>query len=180
MPGAADLFHKMTLPLAHLGVLGLGLGSAIVFDLRSRRIPNLLSALIFLTAIPIRAIDLGGWSALSGVGAAVLVIAVLYLPWQMNGIGGGDVKLWAATAAWVPWGRMLWFVLAAALVGGLVAAPYYFKAGAEARADIRANLTLTVLQGELPPVPSHRAGHPSVPYALAIAAGAVVAFFVGV
>jgi hypothetical protein len=35
-----------------------------------------------------------------------------------------------------------------------------------------------VLHNELPSVPSHRAGHISVPYALAIACGAVVAFWV--
>jgi len=37
---------------------------------------------------------------------------------------------------------------------------------------------LAVLQGELPAIPSHRAGHLSVPYAVAIAAGAAFAFFV--
>ena len=53
---------------------------------------------------------------------------------------------------------------------------YFFRARAPARAEIRANLTLAVLQNELPSVPSHRAGHLSLPYSLAIASGAVVVF----
>jgi hypothetical protein len=37
---------------------------------------------------------------------------------------------------------------------------------------------LAGLHGELPPLPTHRKGHLSVPYAVAISAGAVVALLV--
>jgi prepilin peptidase CpaA len=94
----------------------------------------------------------------------------------MGGIGGGDVKLAAATAAWISFGRLPWFCLTGAAAGGLFAVLYYFRAHASAKAEIRANLTLTVLQNELPAVPSHRAGHLSLPYSLAIAAGAAIVF----
>jgi len=70
----------MTPPIPHLGPLALGLGAAIVFDLWRRRIPNLVSLFVLLTALLVRGIDLGGWSALSGVGAAALVVAALYRP----------------------------------------------------------------------------------------------------
>jgi len=160
------------------GPLGLGLGIAIVCDLRARRIPNAVSAALLVAALVVRGLNQGGLAALSGVGAAALVVAALYRPWLMGGIGGGDVKLAAATAAWVPFGRLHWFALSTAVAGGLVAVVYYFVARPDARAEIRANLTLTALHNELPSVPSHRAGHPSVPYALAIAAGAVVALLI--
>jgi prepilin peptidase CpaA len=163
------------LPIAWLAPLGIGLAAAIVTDLRSRRIPNVVSVTLLVAAVVVRGLHQGGLAALSGVGAAALVVAALYRPWLMGGIGGGDVKLAAATAAWVPFGRLHWFALFGAVAGGLVAAVYYFVARPGARAEIRANLTLTVLHNELPSVPSHRAGHPSVPYALAIAAGAAVA-----
>jgi prepilin peptidase CpaA len=114
-------------------------------------------------------------AALTGVGAAALVVAALYRPWLMKGIGGGDVKLAAASGAWVGFGQLPWFALATAAAGGVVALVCYALARAPARADIRANLTVAVLHNELP---SHRAGHISVPYALAIACGAVVAFWV--
>lgn len=168
----------MTLPLPHLGLLGVGLSTAIIWDLRCRRIPNAISGFIFLSAIVVRAIDQGGLAALSGVGVAALVVATLYRPWRLGGIGGGDVKLAAATGAWVGFAQLSWFALSTAAAGGLVAGVCYFLGRASARAEIRANLTLAVLQNELPAVPSHRAGHMSVPYALAIACGAVVAFWV--
>ncbi|HXJ21545.1 MAG TPA: A24 family peptidase [Polyangia bacterium] len=165
----------MALSIGWLGPLGLGLAVAIVCDLRARRIPNVVSITLLAAAVVVRGLHQGGLAAVSGVGAAALVVAALYRPWLMGGIGGGDVKLAAATAAWVPFGRLHWFALCAAAAGGVVAVVYYFVARPGARAEIRANLTLTVLHNELPSVPSHRAGHPSVPYALAIAAGAAVA-----
>jgi Flp pilus assembly protein protease CpaA len=168
----------MSLPIPHLGPLALGLSAAIIWDLRYRRIPNVVVAFVLLAALVIRAMDQGGLAALSGVGVAALVVAALYRPWRLGGIGGGDVKLAAATSAWVGFGQLPWFVLSTAAAGGVVALLCYFWNRAPARAEIRANLTLAILKDELPSVPSHRAGHVSVPYALAIACGAAVAFVV--
>jgi prepilin peptidase CpaA len=168
----------MTLPIPHLGPLALGLAAAIVSDLRRRRIPNVISAFVLVAGLVVRAIDQGPGQALSGVGAAALVVAALYRPWSMGGIGGGDVKLAGATAAWISFGQLPWFCLTGAAAGGLFAVVYYLRARAPAKAAIRANLTLTVLQNELPTVPSHRSGHLSLPYSLAIASGAAIVFLV--
>ncbi len=168
----------MVISLPWLGLLGLGLAIAVISDLRLRRIPNSVSIPLLIVALIARGLSQGALATLSGVGAAALVVAALYRPWLSGGIGGGDVKLAAATAAWVPFSRLHWFALCAAAAGGVVAGAYYCVARPSARAEIRANLTLTVLQNELPAMPSHRAGHSSVPYALAIAAGAAVALLV--
>jgi Flp pilus assembly protein protease CpaA len=174
----------MTLPTLHLGPwpwqlgpLALGLSAAIIWDLRHRRIPNVVCGFVFLSGLLVRAIDQGALAVLCGVGVAALVVATLYRPWRMGGIGGGDVKLAAATGAWIGFAQLPWFALSTAAAGGVVALVCYFLGRAPARAEIRANLTLAVLQNELPAVPSHRAGHLSVPYALAIACGAAVAFW---
>lgn len=167
----------MMLPIPHLAPLALGLLGAIATDLRSRRVPNTISFFVLLSGLVVRGLDQGFLAALSGVGAAALVVAALYRPWLMGGIGGGDVKLAGAVAAWVSFGRLPWFALTAALAGGVVAAVCYLLARADGRAAIRTNLTLAVLRQELPDAPSHRAGHLSVPYALAIACGGVAAFF---
>ncbi len=167
--------------ILHLGLLGLGLGAAIVFDLWRRRIPNAISVFVLLSAVVVRLLDHGGaWAVLQGLGAAALVVAALYRPWTAGGIGGGDVKLAAATAAWVPLARLPWFALSAAVAGGVIALVNYVLARADARAEIRANLALVVLQGELPTVPSHRSKHRGVPYGVAIACGAALAFFLDV
>jgi prepilin peptidase CpaA len=167
----------MLLPIPCLVLLGLGLVSAIVCDLRRRRIPNLISGPLLLGGLAAQGVCHGPTAALSGLAAATIVILALYVPWNAGGIGGGDVKVAAASSAWLGLGGLLPFVLATALAGGVVATFCYLLARPAARAEVRANVTLAVLQGEVPSVPLHRAGHPSVPYGLAIAAGTAVACF---
>ena len=172
----------MPLPIPHLVPLGLGLVWASICDLRRRRIPNAVTGLVFVSGLLVRwwdgAVDGRLSASLSGLAAALVVILALYRPWSVGGVGGGDVKLAAATGAWVGLGKLVWFALATAGSGGVAALVCYLVARAPARAEVRANLTLAVLQGDLPSISAHRPGHVSVPYALAIAAGAAVAFFV--
>lgn len=170
----------MTPAILHLGPLALGLAGAIVFDVWRRRIPNAVSVMVLASGVVVRFVDHGGWAVAQGLGAAALVVAALYRFWAAGGIGGGDVKLAAATAAWIPFGRLPWFVLSAAMAGGVVALFNYALARADARAEIRANLALVVLQGELPTVPSHRSKHRGVPYGVAIACGAALALLLDV
>lgn len=146
-----------------------------VCDLRSRRIPNLISGSVFVTGLVACGVDGGVRMILSGLAACMLLGIAIYPAWRAGGIGGGDLKLAAATGIWVGLPHLLWFVLATAVAGGIVAAVCYLVARAPARAEVRANLMLAALHGELPAVASHRKGHPSVPYAFAIAAGAGVA-----
>ena len=169
----------MSLPIPLLIPLGAGLMWAIVCDLRRRRIPNVLSGAIFVTGLAISGYHGGASAVFSGLAAAVLLLVVLYKPWQAGGIGGGDVKLAAAVGAWIGLWHLVWFAIAAALAGGVVAAICYLLAPPATRADVRANLVLAGLHGELPPeAASHRKTQVSVPYALAISAGAAVALLV--
>jgi prepilin peptidase CpaA len=165
----------MVFPISHLGPLGIGLLWAMVCDLRSRRIPNLISGSVFVTGLVACGVDGGVRMILSGLAAFMLLGIAIYPAWRAGGIGGGDLKLAAATGIWVGLPHLLWFVLATAVAGGIVAAVCYLVARAPARAEVRANLMLAALHGDLPTVASHRKGHPSVPYAFAIAAGAGVA-----
>jgi prepilin peptidase CpaA len=168
----------MSLPIPHLAPLGVGLACAAGFDLWRRRIPNAVSVALFIGGLLVRALDGGLLASLSGLGASALVAAALFLLWRGIGMGGGDVKLAAAVGAWVGLEKLIWYALSTAMAGGLVALVCYFLARPSARAEVRTNLTLAALGGDLPRIPSQRPGHISVPYALAIAAGAAVAFFV--
>jgi prepilin peptidase CpaA len=165
----------MSMSLSHLAPLALGLLCAVVSDLRRRRIPNAVAASVFLVGIGMRGFEGGIRAFLSGMAAAVILLVVLYGPWRRGALGGGDVKLAAATGAWVGLSSLIWFSLATLIAGGVVAAICYLLARAPARAEVRANLIIAAVHGDLPPVPSHRKGHPSVPYAVAIAAGAAFA-----
>ena len=163
------------LSFAHLSLLGIGLLCAAICDLRIRRVPNVVSAFVLTTGIGISWIDDGFIAALSSLGAAVLAIVCLFALWKAKVLGGGDVKLAAAAAAWVGLAHFVSFILVTALAGGVVGAIGYLLAGSATRKEVRTNLVLAGLQGQLPPVPSHRRGHPSVPYAVAIAVGSAVA-----
>jgi len=166
------------LPVAHLSLLGLGLLCAAICDLRFRRVPNVVSAFVLTTGIGFNWINHGLGAALSALAAAALTVVCLFALWKAKALGGGDVKLTAAAAAWIGLQHFVWFILVIAIAGGVVALIGYLLAGKSTRAEVRANLVLAGLHGDLPPVPSHRKGHPSVPYAVAIAAGSAVAIFV--
>lgn len=165
----------MTFPASHLLVLGVCLVIATVWDVAKRRIPNLVTGAVALLGVAAQLVDRGGWSVLSGLGAAVISVALLYRPWTAGGIGGGDVKMAAAVAIWVGLGGMIRYALAVAAAGGIVALVMYFLSRKAIRQDIRTNLTLAALQQSLPTVEVRAAGRPSVPYGLAIAAGAAFA-----
>jgi prepilin peptidase CpaA len=153
------------------------LAAAVACDLRRRRIPNAVAGFVFVTGLAVSGYHGGIVQALSGLAAAVIVLVFFFAPWKRGGIGGGDVKLAAATGAWVGLSHLIWFVLGMALCGGVVAAVFYLVASPAARSEVKANLVLG-LHGELPTVATHQKGHVSVPYALAISGGAVVALLV--
>jgi prepilin peptidase CpaA len=165
----------LTFPVSHLLPLGVCLVIGTVWDIAKRRIPNFLTAAIALMGLTAQLVDRGGWSALSGVGAAVVSVALLYRPWTAGGIGGGDVKMAAAVAIWVGLEGMIRYALAVAAAGGVVALIMYVISREDIRQDIKANLTLAALQQTLPSVDVKAAGRVSVPYGLAIAVGAAVA-----
>jgi prepilin peptidase CpaA len=159
--------------------LGLGLVWAMIEDLRRRRVPNVVAGFVFVAGLAVSGYDGGVRGLLSGLAASVILLAVLFGLWRAGGLGGGDVKLAAATGAWVGLPHLIHFVLATALAGGVVAGVYYLLfARAPDRAEVRANLILAATHGDLPARPSHRKGRLSLPYAVAIAAGAAVALIV--
>jgi len=91
------------------------------FDLRTRKIPNWLTASGILAGLGLQCWT-GGIHGLAvamlGMGLAILVYLPLYL---LRGMGAGDVKLMAAVGTVC--GPSIWFhvFLATALLGGLVA-----------------------------------------------------------
>lgn len=155
----------------HIGVLLVALGAATVIDLRSRRIPNWLT-------LPLAAAGLlfGGLTAgpagLARAAAGLLVGAALFvLPVAKLGWGMGDLKLAAAIGAMTGPQFALWTALYGFAAGGLIAAllivgrivrmPAVVPVGASA-------------------APRWRAGRgATMPFALAIALGALAALAIG-
>jgi prepilin peptidase CpaA len=74
---------------------------AAVSDVRSFRIPNLLSVLLALGAVAVHAP--ADWAeALSRLGSLLMVSGLAGVLWLRGMLGGGDLKLLAACALWMP------------------------------------------------------------------------------
>ena len=94
---------------------------ACVTDLRTRRIPNVLT---FGAAVAGLAFQFatGGVEALGQAALGWLLGAVVFmLPFALGGLGGGDVKLLAALGAWLGPADALWLVLYTGVAGGVMA-----------------------------------------------------------
>lgn len=93
--------------------------AASVWDVRERRIPNILTIGGIIVALLIRAVP-GGYPLLGGVagiGVALLIAVPLF---ALGGIGGGDAKLLAAAGAFLGPTDLVWAFLATGIVGGLL------------------------------------------------------------
>jgi len=87
-------------------------------DVRSRRIPNLLSAPAMLLGIALNAFYRGGAGVTASLSGLVLTVAVLLWPFAMGGIGGGDVKMMGAVGAFLGPRLALMGLLMGVILGG--------------------------------------------------------------
>jgi len=95
--------------------------AACVTDLRTRRVPNVLTLGAAGAAVAFHAASHAGSGllfAVLGWGVGLLVFLPLF---ALRGIGGGDVKLLAALGAWLGPSLVLWVAAFAAIAGGVFA-----------------------------------------------------------
>jgi prepilin peptidase CpaA len=144
---------------------------AAISDLASFRIPNwltiLTAALFFpmawLTGMPLAEF---GWHLLAGA----ILFALGFALFSFGLFGGGDAKLMAAAGLWFGTSQTMPFLVATALAGGALAASV---------AVWSLFMTLFEIHG---PGDESRIGRaarkirPKLPYGLAFAVGAIVAF----
>jgi len=171
------------LTLAALVVLA---AAAAWWDVRERRIPNALTVVGLAAALLLRApLGLGSvWAGLVGAGIALLLSLVLFLA---GGMGGGDVKLLAAVGAFLGPDRLWPALLVMALTGGVMAAWVILRRGAipETAANLKTlwitlgRRTFTGWKGSESEaaLTLDTPGALTVPYGVAIAVGAVAAWF---
>ncbi|MFY0991584.1 A24 family peptidase [Halomonas sp. C05BenzN] len=115
----------------HLLILGLILlliWSAVAWDLRSRRIPNLLVMAGAALGILLQVITAGPGGVLAAITGLLVGLAILMPGYLMGFTGAGDAKLMAAVGTFIgPWG-VLQAALASIFVGGVIALGFAFSA----------------------------------------------------
>jgi prepilin peptidase CpaA len=157
------------------GLLALAAG----FDVARHRIPNPISVAILVTGLVEAGLH-GGWpEALSRTGAAVAVFFVLLVAWMRRAIGGGDLKLAVAAAAWLGLAGLWPYAVASALALGVLGTVSFLASSEAARREIRANLALTARGVSAPIDIAGGAGRVPVPAGAAFAIGAMGALLWG-
>jgi prepilin peptidase CpaA len=115
--------------MAPLGVLAAGLVAAVLIDVRSRRIPNWLTASMVAAGFVMAAVGISGLT----LGQAALGFAVgllLMLPGHALGAtGAGDVKLMAAIGTILGPSMVFSAFLATAVAGGIFAVVVALRRG---------------------------------------------------
>jgi prepilin peptidase CpaA len=143
---------------------------AALHDIGFRTVPNWLPAALGVLGLTARLAD---HSLLPALAVAVCTFAVLLMFWLTGSIGGGDVKLWSATALLIPPYLVPEFLFFARviLLGGVLALVYLLLGRLVRRpaASRRGGLLRRALRAELWRI-RRRA---PLPYACAIAAGAI-------
>jgi prepilin peptidase CpaA len=158
-------------------LLALLLVAAALWDIRKRRIPNVLSAAVFLAGLGVAVTGQGFGAALSGFGASALTLTILWFPWVKGMVGGGDIKLASAAAAALGLPLLHEYLLATALLGAVVALACFGLSNRSARREMVTNLKMAAV-GVMPQPPLRGgAGRVSVPYGVACAVGAILVLF---
>jgi prepilin peptidase CpaA len=136
-------------------------------------IPDWVSVGLVVAGLAVR-LFAGLPSAAVSVGLALLLFTLLALAHARGILGGGDVKLAAATAIGLPADSILRFVVVTALAGGVVALLYLALRFGLRRRLPRAPRRGASLLGRVFAAEHWRiARHGSIPYGVAIACGGI-------
>lgn len=146
-----EMFNPVFALIALLGMLLVAAG---IEDARHRTISNATNAAILLLAPAWWwASGMLAWPDLAIQLAAAGAVFALFLGlFAMGAMGGGDVKLIAALALWLPLGALVWMLVAMSAIGGV--------------------LSLVMLADRMI---ARREGPVEVPYGVAIACAALLA-----
>src|SRR3982750_3490372 len=95
---------------------------AAIGDWRTRTIPNRLNAAIALLAIPFWwSVGLGLWPGVAvQLGLAAAVFGLFALAFRFGAVGGGDVKMAAALALWLPLAGVVKLLVIMSIAGGVL------------------------------------------------------------
>jgi prepilin peptidase CpaA len=149
--------------------IGVGLLAVAAYsDVQTRRIPNALAATVAAVGLARMAINGDFPAVFFTLGASVTIFFATFLLFWRGLLGGGDVKLIAATALLVGYGDLFAFLFEMSVCGALVALAVFARHELAAR-----RATVPALQG-----PRERPARLTVPYGVPIAAAGIFTLIV--
>jgi prepilin peptidase CpaA len=112
-----------------LGLLAAALLACCWWDLKTRTIPNWLNLAIALGAVAFWvAVGLPVWPEVAlRLAVAFVTFWVFAAAFAMGAMGGGDVKLIAALALWLPWQAVLVLLFLMSIAGGVLTLAYLIR-----------------------------------------------------
>ncbi|HSK18061.1 MAG TPA: prepilin peptidase [Longimicrobiales bacterium] len=148
-------------------------------DVRFRRIPNGLTVTALVAALVLRLI-LGATALLDGMLGAGLALVLVMPLFALGGVGGGDAKLLVAVGAFLGPKGFLVALLATAIAGGVMSLAWTARRGVilPALLNTRGLLKYVITAGRRGERTTlAMPGAVSIPYGVAIAAGAIFALW---
>ena len=110
------------LAVAGVCVMSLAMCAAMVSDLLTFRIPNILPILVTAAFIPTAlAGGVSGMDILMHMSAAAALLLICFILFLRGYIGGGDAKLLSAGALWTGWTTLYAYLFFVAAIGGIFA-----------------------------------------------------------
>jgi prepilin peptidase CpaA len=151
------------------------------FDVRTQRIPNALTFTAAAVGLVAATVIHGGHGTFSSVAGLIVGLSLFFPLFVLKGLGGGDVKLMGALGAWLGTSMIFGVAFYTALAGGALALALIVRHRYGGQA-IR-NLWLLLMHWRvfgIRPLDSltlETSAGPKLPYALPIAAGLTLAFW---
>ncbi|HEX6575522.1 MAG TPA: prepilin peptidase [Gemmatimonadaceae bacterium] len=165
-------FEGSSLAIAAGVVFTAMLVAAAAGDLRTRRIPNKLVAILAVCGIAYSIVRAPVLEGLTQSGGGLLAGLALWLPFYALGwLGAGDVKLYAAAGAWLGPARAVEGAIIGALFGAVLALVYMMKS--QGMKEAAQTLGMAAATPEMLARPSGSGKRSTLPYGVAIAFGAL-------
>ncbi len=137
---------------------------AAAMDMLTMTIPNRVSLLLlggFLLATPLAGLSLEAFAMHLAAGAVVLTVG--FALFAAGLIGGGDVKLLAASALWLGFSHLFAYIFMVTMIGGMLALVFVLLRSYFPEGSLRVPRWLLRLQAK----------ETGIPYGIAIAAAAM-------
>ena len=165
----------MPFPIAVTAVAFIGV--CIAADVRTRRIPNLLTGPALVAGAAMNSMY-GGYQGLTNSALGLLApVAILFVPFALGGIGGGDVKMMGALGAFVGPRLALSGLALGMILGGAIMIVHLCRIGrlGEKLGRTMAMFTMAARTGSIAPLrpPGNDPTAVTLPYSVPLGIGTI-------